>query len=194
MTDWLHFRLNAYLCIMRTSTARPRIMEAATTLFYNQGYMRTEISHVLKEARVARTTFYEHFHSKDELFVEYLTNKSNQIDRLLKAEVEMYETPREKVLGLFDFLTKLFAQPSYSGCSFLNVISDLPADSRKVKPIIKQQKDNVRNLFAEILQPVKKDNLADELYMLFDGALITNKIHDNPLTAISARNIAEKIL
>ncbi|MFX9552163.1 hypothetical protein ABTO49_21505, partial [Acinetobacter baumannii] len=79
----------------------------------------------------------------------------------------MYETPREKVLGLFDFLTKLFSQPSYSGCSFLNVISDLPADSRKVKPIIKQQKDNVRNLFAEILQPVKKDNLADELYMLF---------------------------
>lgn len=169
-------------------------MSAATTLFYAQGYMRTEISQILGEAKVARTTFYEHFHSKEELFVEYLTNMSNQMDVMLKTEVELYETPKEKVLGLFDFLNKLFEQASYAGCSFLNVISDLPPDSGRVKQIIKKQKDNVRNLFAEILKPVKKVHLADELYMLFDGALITNKVHNSPWTIQAARNIADKIL
>jgi hypothetical protein len=74
------------------------------------------------------------------------------------------------------------------------VVSELPPDSGRVKQIIKGQKDNVRALFAEILRPVQKEKLADELYMLFDGALITNKVHDDPWPIQTAKNMALKLL
>ena len=179
---------------MKKSKARDKILETVSRLFYKQGYMATGISQIIKESGVAKTTLYEHFHSKEELLIEYLTNMSAQTDTWLRAETEKFSEPKEKVMALFDFLTMLSAQTSYNGCSFLSVVSELPPDSGRVKQIIKGQKDNVRALFAEILRPVKKEKLADELYMLFDGALITNKVHNDSWPIQTAKNMAMKLL
>jgi AcrR family transcriptional regulator len=179
---------------MKKSKARDRILETASRLFYAQGYMATGINQIIQESGVAKTTLYEHFHSKEDLLIEYLTNMSTQMDTWLKDEADKFSLPKEKVMALFDFLIVLSSQAEYSGCSFLNVISELPPDSGRVKQIIKKQKDNVRGLFAEILRPVKKEALADELYMLFDGALITNKVYGDPWPIQTAKNIAGKLL
>jgi AcrR family transcriptional regulator len=179
---------------MKKSKARDKVLDTASRLFYTQGYMATGINQIIKESGVAKTTLYEHFQSKEELLIEYLNNMSTQMDTWLKEEADKFSLPKEKVMALFDFLITLSSNAAYCGCSFLNVVSELPDDSGKVKQIIKKQKDNVRGLFAEILRPVKKEPLADELYMLFDGALITNKVHGDPWPIQTAKNIAEKLL
>jgi AcrR family transcriptional regulator len=179
---------------MKKSKTRDRIVETASRLFYKQGCVATGINQIIKEAGVAKTTLYEHFHSKEDLLVEYLVNMSNQTDVWLKAEADKFDSPKEKVLALFDFLAMLSSQAAYCGCSFLNMVSDLPSDSGRVKVIIKKQKDNVRALFADILRPVEKEQLADQLYMLFDGALITNKVHGGQWPIQTAKSIAEKLL
>jgi AcrR family transcriptional regulator len=179
---------------MRNSDARERILETASNLFYRQGYIATGINQIIKESGVAKTTLYEHFHAKEDLLIEYLTNMSARTDEWLKAEADKYDSPKEKILGLFDFLIELSSQAAYCGCGFLNIVSELPSDGGRVKAIIKKQKDNVRALFADILRPLKKEQYADHLYMLFDGALITNKVHSNPWPIQTAKEMVDKIL
>jgi AcrR family transcriptional regulator len=179
---------------MKKSKARDKIVETATRLFYQQGCMATGINQIIKESGVAKTTLYEHFNSKEDLLIEYLTNISRQTDEQLKAEIEKFDNPKEKALALFDYLAKLTAEASYCGCSFLNMVSEVPSDSGRAKEIIKKQKDDVRALFADILRPVKKDQFADQLYMLFDGALITQKVHGNSWPIQTAKEMAERIL
>jgi len=173
---------------------RKQIVDTASDLFYRQGYNATGINQIIEEAQIAKSSLYQHFPSKEDLLIEYLSVTANATDAALRAFLRKYETPKEKALAMFDFLLKFSKQTEYGGCNFLNIAAELPADSKKIKAIIKNQKDGIRALFAEILKPVKKEQLADELYLLFDAALITSKVHESSWTIKTAKAIAEKIL
>lgn len=60
------------------SSARRRLLDAATRLFYEGGIHAVGIDRIIAEAGVAKATFYNHFPSKDDLVVAYL----EEIDRL----------------------------------------------------------------------------------------------------------------
>lgn len=47
--------------------AKEQIMAAAWKLFQTQGYEETTISQIIQESGTSRSTFYHHFHGKDEL-------------------------------------------------------------------------------------------------------------------------------
>ncbi len=179
---------------MKTSLVRNQIVETASRLFYKQGYNGTGINQIIEEAGVAKASLYQHFHSKEDLLVEYLTLKGIETNTALKEQADKFGTPREKVLAIFDLLAELSSQPEYYGCNFLNIVSELPVNSEKIRAIIRKQKDDVRTMFANILKPVHKEKLADELYMLFDGALITNKVHGNAWPIQTAKVLAGKII
>ncbi|MFD0635482.1 TetR/AcrR family transcriptional regulator [Catenulispora yoronensis] len=57
------------------STARARLVETATRLFYAEGIHTVGIDRIIAEADVAKATFYHHFTSKDDLAVAYLTDE-----------------------------------------------------------------------------------------------------------------------
>jgi len=124
----------------------------------------------------------------------YLETAGAQTDEALKAAADKYKNPKEKVLAVFDYLEELVQQKDYYGCNFLNIISEMPVDASRVRKQIKKQKDGVRNLFANILKPVRKENLADQIYTLFEGALIANKVHDDIWPIATSREIVKKIL
>ena len=179
---------------MKRNQVRNQIVETASRLFYKQGYNATGINQIIEEAGVAKASLYQHFHSKEDLLVEYLTIKGIETDNALKAVADSHREPKSKVLAIFDFLASLMGQQEYYGCNFLNISSEIPTGTPRLTELVKKQKDNVRTMFREILKPEKKERLADELYMLFDAALITNKVHGDAWPVKTARKMAEKIL
>ena len=58
--------------------ARPRILEAARTLFTRQGVNATSINELRAEARVSKRTLYQQFASKDDLVLAYLDERSER--------------------------------------------------------------------------------------------------------------------
>ena len=124
----------------------------------------------------------------------YLENSGLATDEALKVAAYRFTDPKERVLGVFDYLAELIQEKEYYGCNFLNIISEIPKEEERVRLQIKKQKNNVRQLFSEILEPVGKEDLADEIYTLFEGALIGNKVHGDVWPITSARKIAEKLL
>jgi AcrR family transcriptional regulator len=173
---------------------RKRIVDTAAKLFYKQGYNSTGINQVIKEAEVAKASLYQHFPSKEDLLIEYLKIASAVTNEALQAAVNKQKTPRAKVLGLFDFLLDSTKQNAYRGCNFLNIAAEIPKDNTKIKSIIKKQKNHIRSLFAEILKPAGKEQLADEIYLLFDAALVSSKVYEDRWPVKTARKVVEKLV
>jgi AcrR family transcriptional regulator len=179
---------------MRKNAIRQAIVDTAARLFYKQGYGNTGINQIIEESGIAKSSLYQNFRSKEDLLMVYLEVAGAQTDDALKAAAGKFKSPRDKIIGVFDYLEQLVQQKEYYGCNFLNIISEMPSDAKRVRKQIKKQKDGVRNLFAQILKPIRKEHLADELYTLFEGALIANKVHDAVWPVTAARDIVKKIL
>lgn len=173
---------------------RDKIVETASKLFYEQGYNSTGINQVIKEAGIAKASLYAHFASKEDLLKEYLRSTAITTNEILKSVIDKQESPREKVLSLFDFLINFSKDTEFNGCHFLNISSEIPKNNESVKLLIKNQKDKIRLLFVDILKPIGKEDLADELYILFEGAVITSKVYEDIWTIKTTRKIVEKLL
>ena len=79
----------------RAIETRSRILEAAEERFALEGYDATGVAEICKEAGVSKGAFYHHFNSKQEVFLELLTNwlgeMSKQLTLLGKAKGEVPE-------------------------------------------------------------------------------------------------------
>jgi AcrR family transcriptional regulator len=179
---------------MKKKSIRDAIVNAAALLFYKQGYSNTGINQIIDEAKIAKSSLYQHFRSKEDLLIAYLETTGEQTITALKEVAEQHTSPKTKLLAIFEYLERLVQQNEFYGCHFLNMVYEMPEDASRIKEQVKKQKDSVRILFTEILAPIHKEELADEIYTLFEGALIGNKVHSDPWPIISARNIVKKIL
>ena len=178
----------------RKNSIRQTIVDTASRLFYEQGYGNTGINQIIEESGVVKSSLYTAFRTKEEILMTYLETAGTATDEALKAAAAKHTKAKDKVLGVFDFLIEMVQQKNYYGCNFLNIISEMPQDAEIVRRQIKKQKDGVRRLFAELLRPIQKEELADEIYILFEGALIGNKVHDDVWPVTVARDMVNKLL
>jgi len=178
----------------RKNAIRQSIIDTASRLFYAQGYVNTGINQIIDESGVVKSSLYAAFRTKEDILMEYLVSSGAATDEALKAASEKGKDPKGKVLAVFDYLVGLVQEKEYNGCHFLNLISELPVDTGRVVKQIQKQKNGVRKLFVTILKPVGKEDLADDIYVLFEGALIANKVHHKVWPIESAKKIAAKLL
>lgn len=71
----------------RSARKRSAILEAATTVFLDNGYLGTSMDEIAALARVSKQTVYKHFADKERLFVEIVTNMVNEISDPVYHEV-----------------------------------------------------------------------------------------------------------
>ena len=179
---------------MKKPTARDAIVKTAARLFYKQGYSNTGINQIIEEAGVAKSTLYQRFRSKEDLLLTYLDETGAATITALSNAASSATTPKEKLLAIFDYLEEMTTQPEFYGCHFLNIVYEMPEGEERARQQIKKQKDHVRTLFTQILKPIHQEQLADQIYTLFEGALIGHKIHHDTWPILSAKNTINKLL
>jgi AcrR family transcriptional regulator len=176
---------------MKHGAVKDQIVETASRLFYEQGYNATGINQIIEEAGVAKASLYQHFPSKEDLLAEYLSVEATRTMDSLNKEVARHSTVQEKVMAIFDNLGRIIRKSEFQGCQFLNIVSELPVNNKRIRALIQKQKNDIRQLFKSIL---KKQEPADEFYLLFEAALIAGKVHQAEWTIRTAKNIAAKLL
>jgi AcrR family transcriptional regulator len=179
---------------MKRKAIREMLLSTAAKLFYKQGYSNTGINQIVEEAGVAKSSLYQHFNTKEDLLLAYLEETGAQTMAALQDAASKHKQPKVQVVAIFDYLEELVKQPELYGCRFLNIVYEMPCNNDHLRVKIKAQKDSVRALFSQILLPINKESLADELYTLFEGALIGNKIHQDVWPIMAARNTVQKLL
>jgi AcrR family transcriptional regulator len=111
--------------------ARSRILDAAYELFSRRGVRAVGIEAIIERSGVARMTLYRHFRSKDELVLAFLEQREERWTRgWLQAGIEQRASaPADRLLAIFDVFDEWFRRPDFEGCSFVNVMLEMAADS-----------------------------------------------------------------
>jgi AcrR family transcriptional regulator len=106
---------------------RDRILDSAYDLFSAYGTRAVGVDRIIAEAGTAKMTLYRNFASKDELIVAFLAVREERWTRgWLQAEVEKRaQSPRDRLLAIFDVFGEWFAREDFEGCSFINVMLEL---------------------------------------------------------------------
>jgi AcrR family transcriptional regulator len=176
--------------------ARERLLAAADELFYEEGVHTVGIDRIIERAGVAKASLYNTFGSKDELVRAYLEGRHAARQERVTRFIARYETPRDRLLGVFDALGSYAAEPGYRGCAFMNASAEsLPGGP--VEEVSDQSRAWTRALFTELAVAAGVGNaagLAAQLVLLYDGAMVGARMDRIATTAVAARAIAEILL
>lgn len=74
--------------IPRGARRRREIAEAAEQVFLDHGFADTTMKMVALAAGASKETLYRHFGSKEDLFLEIVTNRNNEVRQTLDAELD----------------------------------------------------------------------------------------------------------
>lgn len=159
-------------------TTRDRLISAANDLFYEHGFHAVGLDQVLAKVRVTKTTFYNHFESKDALVIAVLLER----DRVEFAEwLRFMETkggndPASRILALFDLLEDWLADESFKGCMFLKALAEYPNPTDPVHQAALIHGNNLQQALAHQAKhagSVQSQDLANQLMMVLTGAILT---------------------
>ena len=182
-------------CAPRLS-AREKLLAAAAELFYEEGVHSVGIERVIERAGVAKASLYGNFKGKDDLVRAYLAERQAARQQRLLARMALVETPREKLLALFDTLADAIAQPNFRGCAFMRASAEMRPESAG-----RDVCDSARSWSRELLTGLARqagaaqpELLAHQLVLLYDGASVCAQMDDDPSAAPAARKVAEQMI
>jgi len=179
-----------------------RVLDAASRLFYEQGFHATGVNQVIDEAGVAKASFYDHFGSKEQLGVAYLKARDQKWFAALQDAIDTHERPIERLLAPFEFLETWTAEENFRGCAFLNIMSEFPNPEHPIRKQVRLHKERLLDLFHELTREAFGDRLSDEdidrtaheLYFLFEGGTVTSQNFKATWPAESAHDSAQAVI
>jgi AcrR family transcriptional regulator len=179
------------------ASARERLLDAASELFYEEGVHTVGVDRVVERAGVAKATLYSLFGNKDGLVRAYLVARHDRTrERMTRELAARYKTPRERLLGVFDVQGLAFTEPGFRGCAFVGASAEAPEGS-SVEDVAQDYRAWVRWLFLDLAKEAgarDPERLAQQLVLLYDGAGISAWMDHDPSAARAARAVATALV
>jgi AcrR family transcriptional regulator len=176
---------------------RQRILDAAYSLFWRQGFLRVSMDDIAARAGITKRALYQHFPSKDDLITAALAHSSELAIERLRA----FERPaksEELIDSFFGQLAKWASTPNWSGAGFTRVVVEL-ADLRghPARAIARKHKAAVEQWLADALAATQVSSSRDrarEIMLLMEGAMALMLIHGDRSYAIAAGRAAKRLV
>jgi AcrR family transcriptional regulator len=178
-------------------SARERLLNAADELFYREGVNSVGIDRVIEHAGVAKATLYSAFGSKEALIRAYLERRHDERAARMTLELDSrFDSPRAKLLGVFDVLGDAIVRPTFRGCAFIAASAEASPGST-VEEVSDTARAWIRDLFSGLAKSAGAKNpkvLGQQLAMLYDGAVVTARMDRNRDAAEIAKTIARSLI
>jgi AcrR family transcriptional regulator len=178
-----------------------QILDAVARTLYTEGINSTGVDRLSHAAGVSKRTIYQRFSSKDVLIERALDAMDEPVYELVIAAGRSAEAagkpPREQILAVFEDLDRRAADPGFRGCPFLNAGVELVDPSHPAHSVVRRHKDRVRRWFETTAAAGELDRpaeLAQELMLLYDGALIGGLVGSAPSNPMRTRHAARTLL
>src|ERR1700730_1204931 len=178
-------------------SARERLLAAADELFYAEGVHVVGIDRVLVRADVAKASLYSTFGSKDELVRAYLEKHFRARQSRIAAVLAAYDTPRERLLGVFTDMEESLAGSEFRGCRFISASAEArPGDASEA--VAEEYRAWLRSLFTELAGAAGARDprqLGRQLSLLYDGAAVAARMdRDRVGAALAVRSAVVALL
>jgi len=183
---------------IRGGGTRERLMETAAGLFYEHGFHAIGIDRIFGDVGVTKTTFYNHFESKDALIVALLEHLDRRDMEALQAELSRRGGgPRERLLAVFDVLDEWTRDSDFRGCLFINAASQFPNPNDPVHAAAMRHARHLHEALAELARAAgagDPEALARQLGMLVAAAITSRQVVGDVQAGSTARCMAEVLV
>lgn len=103
---------------------RERVLEHATELFHRGGFHATGVDRLASAAGISKKTLYQTFASKDDVLLAALEQARKMAVADLPDEHDE-QTPRQRILAIFEAQRVYAGRPEFTGCFFVNVATEI---------------------------------------------------------------------
>lgn len=179
--------------------SRAKLLRAGRELIRRHGIGQVALDQVVQLAGLTKTTFYNHFESKEQLLHDVVVLSSTELTANLRQRIARLEgeSPERRVLALFDILSDWLAENGASGCLVLSALSEFPNENDPVHAAAMRGKAELFEVVQDVTRGIAgqdDERLARQIALLVDGAICGfQACHDSGPTA-TAREIAQKLL
>jgi AcrR family transcriptional regulator len=175
---------------------RERLLNAANKLFYEEGIHTVGIDRVIETAGVAKASLYSAFGSKDELVRAYLTERMHERKKRIERSMAGHTDPRARLLAIFDSLSEVIARPTFRGCAFQRASAEGPTGAA-AQSVCDTSRSWLRSLLLELASAAgatDPSRLAQQLVVLYDGAVAAAQMDRDPSAGVTAREMAVTLI
>jgi AcrR family transcriptional regulator len=177
---------------------RERIIDAATQLFYAQGLHAVSAEKIIALVGITKVTFYRHFPSKDDLIVAYLERRA-EWER--SAVLTVRQMTGDDVPSVFRIIAEAIGaescSPGFRGCPFINAAAEYPDPRHPIRQVVDAHRRWFKDTIEELLDEIDVPNaaeVADELVMLRDGAMVSGYLSDPRIVASALYNAGRAVI
>jgi len=186
---------------MSSKSAKQKILDAASTLFYNDGISNTGINSITEKANVAKMSLYNNFATKSDLITCYIEARHQEwLDLYEKRKVQI-QTPIDGILAIFDAYqdhAEFAYEKGFRGCGLLNAAAEFPAHSPE-RLAVKLHKDEIEAILAGHLQqlsinPQRVKELALLLSFILEGSIARAGLESSSDKVFAAKQMVHNLL
>ncbi len=182
-----------------TTGARHRLLESAEDLFYRDGFHSVGLDRILAEVGVTKTTFYNHFQSKEDLMLAVLEVRDQWWRKTFgeRLRARAGDDPGAQLRVVFDVLDEFIAGDAFNGCIFVNVSVEFPRAHTQAHRAAAEHKELMGALLRDLALRAGADDpvaLAEELSLLMEGAYVTRQVTGRRDAAAIGRRVAALLI
>ena len=181
-----------------SASKRDELVQQALKAFYAGGFHAVGMDRLAKETGVSKTAIYKHFRTKEDLILAALRLRDEQFRNWFVRRVEaLAETPRERLVAIFDAMTEWLASPQFQSCMFIKAASEYQDRAHPVHSVSAEHKRLVLQYIEELAvkaQARNPKNLAAELFVLTEGEIVWAHFGAPDEAAQSAKRAAETLI
>ncbi|MBV8212867.1 MAG: TetR/AcrR family transcriptional regulator [Verrucomicrobia bacterium] len=159
---------------------RARILETASTLFYQHSVRAVGVDLVVEKAGVAKTSLYRHFGTKDDLVAAFLKREDEDFWETWDRVAEKHADDAAAELDAhLEWIGERVGRPNYRGCPQINVAAEFPELGHPARKVATAHKRQMRKRLKEIAQRLgvaRPDEVAGQLSLLLNGAFVSSQI------------------
>ena len=168
----------------KSAETRQQIIDAAYTLFYQIGFMRTGVDAIANASGITKRTLYQHFGSKDELIEAVLEHQHQMaLERIRRWADSITGKPDQMVMTIFEKLAQWAGGNEWQGSGFTRAaveFADLPG--HPARKAARRQKKEVEMYLVEKFAAQDLDDAEQfvrEVLLLIEGCQSLALIHYN---------------
>lgn len=150
------------------------IKEVALALFARDGYHRTSISRIAREAGVSKGLMYNYFDGKEALLEAIITDAFEEGEEAMLPYLVNQSDPRAKLRGLTKATFRM-VQERFDYWKLLTALSLQPGVLAGVEPIVRQKREELMPKFIHLFQTLGADEPEKAAYLygaVLDGIML----------------------
>ena len=161
---------------------RNRILDTASSLFYERGVRAVGVDLVVLEAAVAKTSLYRYFPTKDDLIVAFLEREDLEFWAQWVSVAEQHPNdPAGELDAHMRWIGERLARSNYRGCPQINVAAEFAEQDHPARQVSKRHMQALRSRLQDIatrLDVRRPNQLAAQLAVLVNGAFVSSALLD----------------